>query len=110
MFAGPYVFPLMGSFPGLLLSTDDPLNYPYEAMHRLGLKYGPVMSVGLGPEVWVVLSGFDPIRQFCMMEETIARPKSQTFHEIYSFAEVDQPLGNHILSFLLLNEYYQKCR
>ena len=97
---GPYVFPLMGSFPGLLKSTDDAVNYPYEAMHQLGLKYGPVMSVGLGPEVWVVLSNIEAIKHFCMMEETVARPVSQTFHEIYSFAEVDQPLGKEAIQFL----------
>ena len=32
----------------------------------------------------------------------MARPKSPTFHEIYSFAEVDQPLGYFIFVFILL--------
>jgi hypothetical protein len=51
------------------------------------------MSVGLGPEVWVVLSGFEAMKEFCMLEEAVARPNSPTFHEIYSFAEVEEPLG-----------------
>ena len=86
----------MGSFPGLMNVYKDAINYPYEAMHRLSLRYGPVMSVGLGPEVWVVLSGLGPIKEFCMMDETIERPKSSTFHELYSFADVEQPLGKII--------------
>jgi hypothetical protein len=54
----------MGSFPGLLKVHTEALTYPYEAMHRLSLSHGPVMSVGLGPEVWVVLSGLGPIKEF----------------------------------------------
>ena len=54
-FLGPLIWPLMGSFPGLLAAHEDPLKYPYVAMHRLFLRHGEVMSVGLGPDVWVVL-------------------------------------------------------
>ena len=83
----------MGSFPEMVGLNVDTLRYPYEGMHQLALKYGPIMSVGLGPETWVVLSGFEAMREFCMMEEAVARPQSPTFHEIYSFPDVDQPLG-----------------
>jgi len=84
---------MMGSFPEMVRLPVDTLRYPYEAMHLLGLQYGPIMSVGLGPEVWVVLSGFEAMKEFCMLEEAVARPETPTFHEIYSFPEVDQPLG-----------------
>ena len=86
----------MGSFKALGQLNIDSLRYPYEAMHQLGLKYGPVMTVGLGPETWVVLSSFEAMKEFCMLEEAVARPHSPTFHEIYSFPEIDQPLGNVI--------------
>ena len=84
----------LGSFKALGQLNIDSLRYPYEAMHQLGLKYGPVMTVGLGPETWVVLSSFEAMKEFCMLEEAVARPHSPTFHEIYSFPEIDQPLGN----------------
>jgi hypothetical protein len=64
------------------------------------------MSVGLGPEVWVVLSGFEAMKEFCMLEEAVARPNSPTFHEIYSFAEVEEPLGKQSLLKIFLALFF----
>ena len=58
------------------------------------LQYGPVMSVGLGTDVWVVLSGLEAIRDFSMREEAVARPDLRIFDEVYSF---DKPLGKTLL-------------
>jgi hypothetical protein len=42
---GPQVFPLMGSFPEMSRLSVDALNYPYEAMHQLGLRcHGPLFG------------------------------------------------------------------
>ncbi len=53
-------------------------------------KYGPVMRVALGSELWVVVTGANELKHFSMMEETVARPNLKTLYEIYSF---DKSLG-----------------
>ncbi len=85
----------MGSAPALLSRSLTALTNPQEAMHLLSKRYGPIMSVGLGSDVWVVLSGMEEIKSFCMKDETIDRPESAMFNDVYSFRK---PLGlpNHL--------------
>ena len=58
-------------------------------------QYGPVMSVALGEDVWVVLSGLEEIKDFSMREEAVDRPDLKIFDEIYSF---DKPLGEKLIT------------
>jgi hypothetical protein len=39
----------------------------------------------LGEDVWVVLTGLDEIKEFSMMDETVARPNMENLAEMYSF-------------------------
>nr|APH81378.1 cytochrome P450 CYP3038A1 [Tigriopus kingsejongensis] len=87
---GPWVFPFMGSIPALGKADANALEFPYRAMHRLSQGYGPIMSMGLGQDMWVILTGLEEIKQFSMMDETVARPNLKSLYEIYSF---DRPLG-----------------
>ena len=83
---------MMGSIPWLGKVDSESPRYPYRAMHRLSQLHGPVMSVALGGDVWVVLTGLEAIKQFSMMDETTGRPNLPALNEIYSMHK-DKPLG-----------------
>ncbi|XP_059093870.1 methyl farnesoate epoxidase-like [Tigriopus californicus] len=87
---GPFVFPFMGSLPALGQADSKAIEFPYRAMHRLSKQFGPIMSMALGQDMWVVLTGLEEIKAFTMMDETVARPNLKALYEIYSF---DKPLG-----------------
>ena len=74
------------------MAQADPqaMDFPYRVMHRLGEIHGSVLKVGLGSDVWVVLTGLEEIKQFTMMEETTSRPDLTSLNEIYSFGEKSQ--------------------
>ena len=59
-------------------------------IYRLSEDYGPVMTVALGSDVWVILSGLEAIKEFGMNEAAVARPDMPTLYELYSF---QRPLG-----------------
>ena len=60
------------------------------------------MSVGLGPQVWVVVSGADELRRLSMMEEAVSRPDMRTLYEIYSY---DRSLGGgRIVQYYHINQ------
>ena len=59
-------------------------------IYRLSKDYGPVMTVALGSDVWVILSGLEAIKEFGMNEAAVARPDMPTLYELYSF---QRPLG-----------------
>ena len=88
-FAGPASLPLMGSFISLLKASSgtgkNAFLEPLVPMSTLCKHYGNVMSVGLGVDQWVVLSGFEEIKAFSMNSEAISRPFMPALNELYSF-------------------------
>jgi len=82
---------MMGSVPWLQWADSSAADYPYRAMHKLACQYGPVMSVALGEDVWVVLTGLDAIKEFSMLDEATHRPDMASLDEIYSIG--GKPLG-----------------
>ncbi len=87
--AGPRSLPLMGSFISLLQaggrSGKNALLEPLVPMSTLCKRYGNIMSVGLGSDQWVVLSGFEEIKAFSMKTEAVSRPYMPSLNELYSF-------------------------
>jgi len=53
------------------------------------------MSVALGEDVWVVLTGLDAIKEFSMLDEATHRPDMKALDEIYSIG--GKSLGNLII-------------
>jgi hypothetical protein len=84
--------PMMGSAIGMIGVHPDPIQDPHDAMLNLSKIYGNIMTVFLGDDDWIVLSGFDEIKAFSMNSEAIQRPHNATLMSLYSF---DEPLGNY---------------
>jgi hypothetical protein len=67
----------MGSFISLLKASagtgKNAFLEPLVPMSALCKHYGNVMSVGLGSDQWVVLSGFEEIKAFSMNSEAVSR-------------------------------------
>ncbi len=61
------------------------------------------MSLGLGSDMWVVLTGVEEIKHFSMMEEGVARPEMRTLNEMYSFGKA---LGTNCYIFLRAHSDY----
>ena len=53
-------------------------------------KYGPITKIGLGPDEWVILTGFDEIKEFSMKSEAVSRPHMPALTSLYAF---DEKLG-----------------
>nr|AKH03515.1 cytochrome P450 3076A1 [Paracyclopina nana] len=84
---GPLNLPLMGSCVSLLKTGKNVFREPHLAMSKLSQIYGNIMSVGLGSDTWVILSGFDEIREFSMKSEATSRPSMPALIELYAFNE-----------------------
>ena len=86
----------MGSFVSLLKAGaeqgSNALFEPLLPMSALCKRYGNIMSVGLGSDQWVVLSGFEEIKAFAMKSEAVSRPHMPSLNELYSFNK-DRGLG-----------------
>lgn len=85
--SGPFQFPMMGSTISLLRTGKNMFLEPHAAMAKLSLQYGRIMSVGLGDETWIVLSGFDEIKEFSMKSEAVSRPHMPALNELYAYNE-----------------------
>ena len=75
----------MGSFFSLLKLGKNALLEPLVPVTKLCQTYGNVMSIGLGSEQWVILSGFEEIKAFSMKSEAVSRPFMPALNELYSF-------------------------
>nr|AKH03516.1 cytochrome P450 3076A2 [Paracyclopina nana] len=84
---GPWNIPLIGSAVALLGASKNPLREPYAAMANLSRKYGGIMTVGLGNETWIVLSGLKEIKEFSMKSEAVSRPVMPSLNSLYAFNE-----------------------
>ena len=84
----------MGSFISLLRAGDGKNTFlePLVPMTKLCKQYGNVMSIGLGSDQWVVLSGLEEIKAFSMNSEAVSRPFMPALNELYSFNK-DYGLG-----------------
>jgi len=87
LFLGPLIVPFIGSAISLLRASKNPLGEPYAAMANLSRIYGNIMSVGLGNETWVVLSGFKEIKEFSMKSSAVSRPVMPSLNSLYAFNE-----------------------
>lgn len=91
----------MGSFIGILKAGasrgKNALSEPLISMSALCKRYGNVMSVGLGSDQWVVLSGFEEIKAFAMNSEAVARPHMPVLYSLYCFNR-EMGLGKPIVS------------
>ena len=65
-------------------------------MFNLSKKYGNIVTVGLGPDEWVSLSGLQEIKEFSMNPNALSRPPMVVMNELYSF-NPDFGYGNFIL-------------
>ena len=78
----------MGSILALRRSDKEAAEYPYRAMHRLAEQHRTrAMTVGLGTDLWVVLSGLDEIKKFSMSDEATFRPEMHNLNEIYAYGK-----------------------
>ncbi|KAM3930490.1 cytochrome P450 2K1-like [Leptodactylus fuscus] len=75
---GPRPLPIIGNLHMLDLKR------PYQTLHQLSQKYGPVYSIKLGEEKAVVLCGYEAVKDALVnhAEEFSGRPKVPLFHEI----------------------------
>lgn len=90
----------MGSLPFMQKIDAESLEYPYRVMHRLSEIHGNTMRVGLGSDVWIILTGLEEIKEFTMMDETTFRPDLTVLNEIYSFGKEAQGI-NTIMNLLI---------
>lgn len=84
--------PLLGSGISLLWTSKNAISQPHKAMEKLCKKYGNIMSVGLGIDQWIVLSGFEEIKNFSMRSEGISRPVMKNLNQLYCY-DKDTGLG-----------------
>lgn len=81
--------PLMGSFASLVRTAinegKNALSEPLFPVSVLCKQYGNVMSLGLGSDQWVVLSGLEEIKAFGMKTEAMARPPMPDLNQLYCF-------------------------
>lgn len=75
---GPRPLPIIGNLHILDIKK------PYQTLHQLSKKYGPVYTVQLGQEKVVVLCGYEAVKEALVnhAEEFSGRPKVQLFEEI----------------------------
>ncbi|XP_066452214.1 cytochrome P450 2K6-like [Eleutherodactylus coqui] len=75
---GPRPLPIIGNLHILDLKK------PYQTLHQLSKKYGPVYTIKLGVEEVVVLCGYDAVKDALVnhADEFSGRPKVPMFHEI----------------------------
>ncbi|XP_063771256.1 cytochrome P450 2C5-like isoform X2 [Pseudophryne corroboree] len=76
---GPTPFPIIGN-----IHLMD-MKKPYETLHQLSEKYGPVYSVQLGEEKMVILTGYETVKDALVnhADEFSGRPKVQLFDELF---------------------------
>ena len=65
-------------------------------MYNLSKTYGNCLTVGLGPDEWVILSGLQEIKEFSMNPNALSRPPMPVMNELYSFNR-DCGYGKHVL-------------
>ena len=82
---GPLRFPFYGSLLTLLRQDRKAIYEPHRAMYNLSKKYGNILTVGLGDQEWVILSGLPEIKEFSMKPEALSRPPMPVMNELYSF-------------------------
>ncbi|XP_063775292.1 uncharacterized protein LOC134910838 [Pseudophryne corroboree] len=74
---GPTPLPIIGN-----IHIMD-MKRPYETLHQLSKKYGPVYSIQIGEEKMVVLAGYETVKDALVnhADEFSARAKVPLFHE-----------------------------
>lgn len=75
---GPRPLPIIGNLHILDIKK------PYQTLHQLSKKYGPVYTVQLGQEKVIVICGYEAVKEALVnhAEEFSGRPKVQLFEEI----------------------------
>ena len=89
-FSGPIIFPIFGSVHELMLNFPDILTAAHKGTAKICRKFGPITKIGLGPDEWVILTGFDEIKEFSMKSEAVSRPYMPALTSLYAF---DEKLG-----------------
>jgi len=75
---GPLGLPLLGYLPFVT-------SKPHKHFAKLALKYGPVFSLKLGTERFVILNSFDAIQDAFRQDSFSGRPTESVFNALMPF-------------------------
>uniref|UniRef100_H2Z9F5 Cytochrome P450 2U1 n=1 Tax=Ciona savignyi TaxID=51511 RepID=H2Z9F5_CIOSA len=93
---GPSRYPILGVLPFLG-------NYPERKMRKWSKQYGPVMSVRMGRQDWVVLGDYETIQQGLVKH-------GNAFSGRPSIATIDQITEGHGVLFIDYNDHWKRQR
>ena len=86
--SGPITFPLFGSIHKLVVNFPECFTAVHKSTMNICQKYGHITKLGLGSEEWVILTGFEEIKEFSMKSEAISRPHMPALISLYAFDQV----------------------
>ncbi|KAF4523114.1 hypothetical protein B566_EDAN003128 [Ephemera danica] len=74
---GPFSVPLLGSLPIIMMTKAET---PHDVLWTLSRKYGPVMTIYLGPRPAIVVSGLKAVKNVLSRDDFAFRPNMVPAH------------------------------